>query len=138
MKIKVNRIILDTNLWINFLITKDYTKLDDLITSKQSIIVFSTELLEEFLEVVNRPKFKTFFSKDDIEALLLLINEIADFVRVVAEVNICRDVKDNFLLALAIDGQADYLLTADKDLLELGNFAGATITTIFSFLNEQT
>lgn len=31
----------------------------------------------------------------------------------------CRDEKDNFLLALAIDSKADFLLTGDKDLLEI-------------------
>ncbi|WP_412467588.1 putative toxin-antitoxin system toxin component, PIN family [Pedobacter sp. KLB.chiD] len=53
-----SRIILDTNIRISFLITKDFSKLDEIIFSKRSIIIFSQELLEEFLEVVKRPKFR--------------------------------------------------------------------------------
>jgi predicted nucleic acid-binding protein len=35
MQNKPGRVILDTNLWISFLITKDYSKLDEIIFSKQ-------------------------------------------------------------------------------------------------------
>ena len=41
MKSKVSRIIIDTNLWISFLITKDFNKLDEIIFSRNGIIVFS-------------------------------------------------------------------------------------------------
>lgn len=58
---KVDKIIIDTNLWISFLITKDFKKLDDKIKKKLIRIYFSHELIEEFLTVVNRPKFKRFF-----------------------------------------------------------------------------
>jgi len=55
MQNKVNRIIIDTNLWISFLITKDFTKLDEIIFSRHGILVFSQELLDEFLEVARQP-----------------------------------------------------------------------------------
>lgn len=54
MKNKVSRIIIDTNLWISFLITKNFTKLDEIIFSKKCVLVFSQELLEEFLTVAKR------------------------------------------------------------------------------------
>ncbi len=60
---KVSRIIIDTNLWISFLITKDFSKLDELIFAKQAILVFSEELLDEFLEVAKRPKSDGFSLK---------------------------------------------------------------------------
>jgi uncharacterized protein len=53
-----HRIILDTNLWISFLITKDYSLLDKLLISGSYKLIFSQELLEEFIEVANRPKLK--------------------------------------------------------------------------------
>jgi len=56
------RFILDTNLWISFLITKNFRETDDLIQSKKFVLVFSDELLEEFIEVVKRPKFKKLFT----------------------------------------------------------------------------
>lgn len=137
MQNKTSRIIIDTNLWISFLITKDFTKLDDIIFSRKGILVFSQELLEEFLAVAKRPKFRRFFSPSDIEDLLETIEEYADFVNVTTTVEVCRDSKDNFLLSLSVDGKADYLLTGDKDLLDLKTFSTTTIITIAEFLRTQ-
>jgi hypothetical protein len=137
MQNKVSRIIIDTNLWISFLITKDFAKIDEILFSKHGILVFSQELLDEFLEVARRPKFRRFFSNNDIEELLETIDEYADFVKVQTQIEICRDPKDNFLLSLSVDGKADYLLTGDKDLLELTKFGKTTIITISDFLQDQ-
>ena len=52
--------IIDTNLWISFLIKKDYSRLDTLLFSNQIKLVFSKELLEEFLSVAKRPKFRRY------------------------------------------------------------------------------
>ncbi len=137
MQKKVNRVVIDTNLWISFLITKDFTKLDEIIFSRQGILVFSQELLDEFLEVAKRPKFRRFFSNADIEEILETIDEYADFVKVQTKIEVCRDPKDNFLLSLSIDGNADFLLTGDKDLLELSKFRETTIVTITDFLQDK-
>jgi putative PIN family toxin of toxin-antitoxin system len=94
-------------------------------------------LVDEFLEVVKRPKFRRFFSSDDIEELLETIEEFADFVNIESQVEICRDSKDNFLLSLSIDGKADFLLNGDKDLLVLTKFGETSIITISEFLKEK-
>jgi uncharacterized protein len=136
MQNDVKRIIIDTNLWISFLITKDFIRLDQVLLSKRCTLIFSQELLEEFLEVVHRPKFRRFFSDSDIKNLLETIGEYAMFVTVQTKVEVCRDPKDNFLLSLSVDGNADFLLTGDKDLLELNPFEQTTITTITDFLQD--
>ena len=130
----MKRIIIDTNLWISFLITKDYTKLDEILFTKKATLVFSQELLDEFLEVAKRPKFRRFFPDEDIESLLETIEEYAVFIEVKSVINICRDPKDDFLLALAKDGKAHILLSGDKDLLTLGKFGKTKILTISEFL----
>jgi uncharacterized protein len=134
MQNKVSRIIIDTNLWISFLITKDFTKLDKIIFSGQGILVFSKELLDEFIEVAKRPKFRKYFSQNDIEEFLETIEEYADFVEVKTNIHLCRDPKDNFLLSLSIDGNADFLITGDDDLLDLTRFGETDIMTISNFL----
>ena len=137
MQNKVSRIIIDTNLWISFLITKDFAKLDEIIFSRHGILVFSQELLDEFLEVARRPKFRRFFSASDIEEILETIEEYADFVKVQTQIEVCRDKKDNFLLSLSVDGNADILLTGDKDLLDLIKFGETKIMTISNFVQDQ-
>ena len=42
-----------------------------------------------------------------------------NFVDVTSVIQKCRDIKDNFLLSLSMDGKASHLLTGDKDLLIL-------------------
>jgi putative PIN family toxin of toxin-antitoxin system len=65
------------------------------------------------------------------------LDEYADFVKVQTKVDVCRDPKDNFLLSLSIDGNAGFLLTGDKDLLELAKFGETEIITISDFLQKK-
>jgi putative PIN family toxin of toxin-antitoxin system len=135
MSIKIKRIIIDTNLWISFLITNDFNKLDHFLNSNKYLVVFSDELFDEFLEVVHREKFVRYFNDLNIKILVEIINEKALFVKVFSIVNVCRDVKDNFLLSLAIDGDVDYLITGDNDLLILKHYKKTSILTINDFIS---
>jgi putative PIN family toxin of toxin-antitoxin system len=135
MSIKIKRIIIDTNLWISFLITNDFNKLDHFLNSDKYLVVFSDELFNEFLEVVHREKFARYFNDLNIKILVEIINEKALFVKVFSIVNVCRDVKDNFLLSLAIDGEVDYLITGDNDLLILKHYQKTSILTINDFIS---
>ncbi len=130
------RIILDTNFWISFLIKKDYSRLDSLLFSKQAILVFSEELLEEFVTVAKRQKFRKYFSLTDLEHVINAIEAYAEFIKVKTDVTVCRDEKDNFLLSLAIDGGAFYLISGDYDLLELKVFGKTNIVTFTDFLKK--
>ena len=136
MRSKPGKIILDTNLWISFLISKDFSKLDKILFSGKCRLVFSEELMQEFLQVAGRPKFRKYFFPDDLETILETIEEYADFVQVTTITTECRDPKDNFLLSLAIDAKADYLLTGDNDLLDIRNMQGTEILTISEFLQK--
>jgi len=134
---KVDRIVIDTNLWISFLISNSYSKLDKLIQTNKVKIIFSDELLDEFMEVISRPKLKKYFSNDDVNGILLNIQNHADFITVKAKTNICRDTKDNFLLALCIDGKADYLLIGDEDLLVIKKYKMTAIVKIVDYLRAN-
>ena len=68
--------------------------------------------------------------------MLLTFKPFIDLIEVKSIVTVCRDPKDNFLLALAKDGKADYLLTGDKDLLDIIKFGKTKIKTITSFIDE--
>ncbi len=135
-KIK-DRVIIDTNLWISFLLSKDFSKLDKLFNSESLVLLFSRELLDEFVEVARRPKFKKYFSIGNLNELLSEIHSSAEFIEVYSKVNLCRDEKDDFLLALAQDGNADFLITGDKDLLEIGKFGKTIVLTISDYLEKK-
>ena len=134
---KGDRVIIDTNLWISFLLTDDYAELDTLFADNSITLLFSQELLDEFIEVAQRPKFKKYFLLPDLQKLILRIREKAEFIHVKTVVTICRDPKDDFLLALAEDGNATHLITADKDLLDRQTFGKTRIVTMTQYLNEN-
>jgi putative PIN family toxin of toxin-antitoxin system len=128
------RLILDTNLWISFLISSDFKKLDEILLKENCSLLFSEELISEFVEVIRRPKLKEYIKESDLDNIFELINEFGEFITVTSVIAKCRDPKDNFLLSLAIDGNADYLLTGDKDLLVLENIGNAKIIQISQFI----
>ena len=74
-----DRIIIDTNLWISYLLTKD-SRLDQLLENNLTTILFSQDLITEFIEVARRPKFRKYFSKSDLEAMLISISTKAIFI----------------------------------------------------------
>lgn len=134
---KNRRVILDTNLWISFLISKRQKELDIILESGAVTLIFSQELLEEFLEVSERPKFKRFFKKSDIKTLLIQIETFGELIRVESKINECRDPKDNFLLSLSVDGKADFLVTGDSDLLVLGKIEKTKIVSWAEFISQE-
>jgi len=72
---------------------------------------------------------------DKIKLPLERINEIIDFLRDSCTLvdyekpkeKICRDEKDDEILALAKNSESEYIITGDKDLLILENFSGIKI-----------
>ncbi len=71
MPVKANhRLVIDTNLWISFLLTKEYSKVDPLFENGNIVMLFSQELIDEFIEVAIRPKFRKYFSLADLQDLL--------------------------------------------------------------------
>lgn len=134
---KKDRVIIDTNLWISFLISKDFSKLDTILDKKEITLVLSQELVDEFIEVSQRPKFKKYFTLADIESLLFKFQNRADFITVTNNIEICRDPKDDFMLSLATDGKATHLITGDKDLLVLGKYGETNILTMTKYLKDK-
>jgi hypothetical protein len=132
-----HRVVIDTNLWISFLLTRDFSKFDQLMSADWTTLLISQELLEEVFEVAERPKFRKYFSLTDLTDLLVNLKQKAELVHVTSQFNVCRDDKDNFLLSLAIDGNATHLLTGDKDLLVLHPFHEVQIQTIADYLSEK-
>jgi putative PIN family toxin of toxin-antitoxin system len=133
-KSKPIRVIIDTNLWISFIISKRFDALDSLIQSNKVRLLFSIELIEEIQASIEKPKLKKYFEGTSVETMLLAFRSFIDLVTVKSKVNVCRDTKDDFLLALSKDGKADYLVTGDKDLLSLNRYRKTDIVTFTQFI----
>jgi putative PIN family toxin of toxin-antitoxin system len=135
-KSKPLKLIIDTNLWVSFIISNKQSLLDPFLFNEVARLLFSTELITEIQETIKKPRLKKFFETNALDEMLSTFEPFIDLIQVESIVTVCRDPKDNFLLALAKDGKADYLLTGDKDLLELIKFGKTKIKTITAFIDE--
>ncbi len=130
---KTIRLVIDTNIWISFLIGKTLAGLTKAIIENNVTILFSTELFDEVIEVLQRPKFRKYFSQEDIQELISLIHSRVEWIEINNHFDDCRDPKDNFLLDLSVAGTADYLITGDEDLLVLNPYRDIEIVNYKEF-----
>lgn len=94
------------------------------------------DFIDEILQTITKPKLKKYFGTNALEKMLFTFDPYIDFIDVKSIISDCRDPKDNFLLALAKDSDADYLLTGEKDLLYLQKYGNTKIVTIVNFIEE--
>ena len=71
-----------------------------------------------------------------MEELIELLETITEQFEIERTHFVSRDPKDNFLLDLIDKSKADFLVTGDKDLLELNPFKTAKILTPAEFETE--
>jgi putative PIN family toxin of toxin-antitoxin system len=127
------RVIIDTNVWIAFLIGKRLANLKHYISDGSIIIIITEQLLTEIKIVTSREKIKKYFPQQSVNELLVLLETIAENVNIKPTHFINRDLKDNFLLDLIDSSKADFLVTGDKDLLAHNPFKTAEIVTPAKF-----
>jgi len=133
IKNKNVRIVIDTGVWISFLIGKVLAKLKDYLKKENFIILFSDELFDELVEVLHRPRIKKYVKDEQRDEIIGVIHYKGEWIKIKEKTDICRDKKDNFLLDLAANGKADYLVTGDDDLLVLKEFKGTKILNFREF-----
>jgi putative PIN family toxin of toxin-antitoxin system len=88
-------------------------------------------------EVIRNLRLKFGFSEVDVrsEMTIFLANSI--LVKLQGTLTgICRDPKDDFILECALNGNADLIVTGDKDLLSLQSFLGIQIVTPRQYLDR--
>ena len=108
------RIVIDTNIYISALINDNSRKrLDVVLANKAFDILVSDALLRELIEVANRSRFRNYVSVLQTETFIQLMMERATFIETVSEVKVSPDPKDDFLLVLCLDGEADYFWGVD-------------------------
>jgi putative PIN family toxin of toxin-antitoxin system len=130
---KPAKVIIDTNIWISFLIGKELQNLRDLIANERIKLILTDQLIDEIKIVTSREKLKKYFHPDKVAELISLLNIISEKIKIKKIQQICRDPKDDFLLALAKGSKADFLVTGDKDLLEIRLYGKTKILTVKEF-----
>ena len=131
---KKTKIIIDTNLWISFLIgLKTSAAIRNILTDGSVSIVMTERLEREIMAVAARPKFNRYFHPDACQQLLSFLRKRSDNYILHDIPHQCRDPKDDYLLALVQVSDADILVTGDKDLTEMHQFGKCRIFTLKKF-----
>ncbi len=98
--------------------------------------VVSPGIVAEYLEVIRRPrlvrKYRTVETRD-LQTILIRI-ATATLVHPTHTPAVCRDHEDDKFLAAALAGNARFIVSEDKDLLDLGSYEGIQIVTAGAFL----
>ena len=129
------KIIIDTNLWISFMLGRKLTTMRSLLTYPTLEIYVCRELLDEFYDVSSREKIQKYIHPEDLDDTLKLIHLYGKYVviRTQSKSEI-RDKKDLYLISLADTIKANYIVTGDKDLLVLEKHNHTKIITITEFM----
>ena len=136
MQTNKTRVIVDTNIWISSLIGRQLVHLRELLTYPNIELVMTERLLQEVLQVAQRPKFAKYFKADDVNLLREWMEQNMTNVPLGDIPARCRDPKDDYLLELAVQAKAIYLVSGDSDLLEYGSIGECRIMTVQQFEQE--
>jgi len=112
-----NSFALDVNVWISIFINKQLSLIEDVVNMRAITIYRSTYLTNELQKVLKYKKLEHKWNKPIEEYLQFYKDHTVDFPTVPVFTD-CPDPKDNYLFDLAIQSQADYLVTGDQTVLE--------------------
>ena len=126
------RIVLDTNILVSALISGEGTPGQVLARVRRERITLVTSRLQidELQDVLAREKLKPYIRPDEADDLLFHLEAVAMVVAELPDVRISPDPRDNPILATALAGEAEMIVSGDKrDMLALGRIEGIPIVT---------
>lgn len=132
------RAVLDTNLLVSYLLTHHppiATIIDGFLAQDEFVMVTAPKLLAELDRVLTYPKLQRYYTDEErtrFVALIMALGEVVDLPETIPR--ICRDPDDDRLIACAVVGKADVIVSGDNDLLALERVGGIPILTAAQFL----
>ncbi|HSW09765.1 MAG TPA: putative toxin-antitoxin system toxin component, PIN family [Bacillota bacterium] len=136
------KVVLETNVLISGLLVPGGLpgRIIDLWTDGAIEVALSSELLQEYLSVLARPRFDSIASPSErrriVEGLLSLTNTGVVVPRVRVEA-VKEDPTDNAVLSCAIEAGADFVISGDQHLLRLKGHLGIPIVSPAAFLQRS-
>ena len=124
------RIVIDTNILLSGIFFEKGNEAETLrhVLEERVRLQESLETLEELREALHRPKFQ--LSLLEALAIFQLILSRSEIILNALEAEVkCRDPDDQKFLDCAHTARADYLVTGDRDLLDIGTVGRTSIIT---------
>src|SRR5690554_2868448 len=130
------RVLIDANVVISYLLYPNrpgtiQTIFKALFEGKFTLLLPEALLDEIVITVTQKPHLRERIALDALELMVESLRTVAEEIPLIeSEIpQVTRDPKDDYLLAYAVVGEADVLVSGDKDLLELGEIAGVRIVS---------
>jgi putative PIN family toxin of toxin-antitoxin system len=131
------RLVIDTNILISALLAETSLPAHLMVLWREGRfdLLTSPGQLDELMRVTRYPKIRERLVPALAGRLINELRDVAVSVGNLPAVNVSSDPHDDYLLAIATAGAADFLVTGDKrDLLTLRLYEGTKIITVRDFL----
>lgn len=105
----------------------------------QCHVVTCEQILTEAAEVLALPRIRRRYplTDENVARLLTILRRRADFASVTTIQPVVKaDADDDVILACALKGQVDYIVTGDRHLLNLGEYKGIPVLSPRQFLDS--
>lgn len=103
----------------------------------RGVLLVSDETLAELVQVLSRPKFDPYVSRRHRQEFIRKLGGVARVVEIRWRDVVCRDPKDDKFLHVAVNGEAEAIVSGDRDLLALHPFHGVDIVAPAAFLGRE-
>lgn len=100
---------------------------------RQFELYASPDILKEIMKVLGSEKFQ--FSRDEIVDAISAIDYATDVKNPGVRLNVIKHDPDNRILECAVKAQADFIVSGDTLLLDLGDYKGIRILKPARFLD---
>jgi uncharacterized protein len=129
----MHKLVIDTNVLISALINPSGIPakiFSEVVFSGKAQLYLSAEIIDEYILVINRPKFKKYQQFEHAAlSLIMIIQEIAIVDDPIERVSVIKDMSDNKFLSLAQHIDADYLVTGNWNDFKMVEFHNTRILT---------
>ena len=128
------RVVFDTNIFVSAFATSGQQahKAIDRVTLGRDRLLISKAIIDEVLNVLTR---KFAHDSDGVARTALLLGEMGEILATKQRLRLLKDEPDNRILECAVAGQADLIVTGDRELLDLKQFQGIRIVSLRSYLH---
>ncbi|MBI3910855.1 MAG: putative toxin-antitoxin system toxin component, PIN family [Armatimonadetes bacterium] len=132
-------VVLDTNILARGSISRGtaVAAIIDAWRAKQFTLLLSAHILDELTHTLAKAYFARRLSPEQQAAYELLLTSVGTIVPITASVRgVATQPADDLVLATAVSGDAVYLVTRDRKLLQLGSYQSVAIVSPTEFLEH--
>ncbi len=122
------RVVFDTNIFISAFAAEGICSLLLKRARLKEFELFVCPVIVEEIKSVLKKKLKA--ENEIIEEVMDIIKEASIFIDITKKIEgVCRDKDDDLILSCAVSANAEYLISGDKDLLEIKEYMRIKIIT---------